>query len=266
MDQENQKKSGSRIKRNVLTPLKSTVKRGIEQIGEKVGEKIEETRARNRAIREVRKKIKQKELEQRALPIARKYGISLEEAVLYIQSEDRRKKAQEARKRLTEQLSEMNKNLSTVTATALQQPTTKKKRRTQQQKVDIYYEPEVYEPYGAESLPQHGQPFLRQEELFFEEEPFVGGEPFEEEPLFPPEPQRRSFPSYSSPSYSRVGATTYRRRVPQSQKPRTRQTKQKIDSMVNQIVIGRKKSPSSPSVATGKSTKKRVDEMLKKLI
>ena len=261
MDQENQKKSGSRIKRNVLTPLKSTVKRGIEQIGEKVGEKIEETRARNRAIREVRKKIKQKELEQRALPIARKYGISLEEAVLYIQSEDRRKKAQEARKRLTEQLSEMSKNLGEVTT--LQQPTTKKKKRTQQKKVDIYYEPEVYEPYGAEPLPQRGQPFPRQEEVFFEEEPFVGGEPFEEEPLLPPEPQRRSFPSYSSPSYSQVGTTTYRRRVPQPQKPRTRQTKQKIDSMVNQIVIGRRKSP---SVATGKSTKKRVDEMLKKLI
>ena len=253
MNQENQKKSGSRIKRNILTPLKSTVKRGIEQIGEKVGEKIEETRARNRAIREVRKKIKQKELEQRALPIARKYGISLEEAVLYIQSEDRRKKAQEARKRLTEQLSQMNKNLSTVTATALQQPTTKKKRRTQQQKVDIYYEPEVYEPYGAESLPQHRQPFLRQEE------PFVGGELLEEEPLFPPEPQRRSFPSYSSPSYSRVGTPTYRRRS----QPQRFDRRQRIDSMVNQIVIGRKRF--SPTTST-KSTKKKIDEMLKKLI
>ena len=137
-------------KSDILSPLKKK----IEQIGEKVGEKIEEVREQNRAIREVRRKIKQKELEEKALPIAKKYGISIEEAVLYMQSEERRKKAQEARKRLTEQLSEMSKNLST--ATALQQPTTKKKRRTQQQKVDIYYEPEVYEPYGAEPLPQHG--------------------------------------------------------------------------------------------------------------
>ena len=241
MNQENQKKSGSRIKRNVLTPLKSTVKRGIEQIGEKVGEKIEETRARNRAIREVRKKIKQKELEQRALPIARKYGISLEEAVLYIQSEDRRKKAQEARKRLTEQLSEMNKNLSTVTATALQQPTTKKKKRTQQQKVDIYYEP---------SSPTYS----RQEEIIFEKEPFI-----EEESLFSPEPQRRSFPSYPPPSYSRVGTPTYRRRL----QPQRFDRRQRIDSMVNQIVIGRKRSPLTTST---KSTKKKIDEMLKKLI
>ena len=207
-------------KSDILSPLKKR----IEQIGEKVGEKIEEVREQNRAIREVRRKIKQKELEEKALPIAKKYGISIEEAVLYIQSEERRKKAQEARKRLTEQLSEMSKNLSTATALQ-QQPTTKKKRKPS-----------------------------RQEETFFEEEPFI-----EEESLFSPEPQRRSFPSYSPPSYSRVGTPTYRRRS----HPQRFDRKQRIDSMVNQIVIGRKRS--SPTTST-KSTKKKIDEMLKKLI
>jgi len=209
-------------KSDILSPLKKK----IEQIGEKVGEKIEEVREQNRAIREVRRKIKQKELEEKALPIAKKYGISIEEAVLYMQSEERRKKAQEARKRLTEQLSQMNKNLSTVTATALQQPTTKKKRG-----------------------------FSRQEEILFEEEPFI-----EEETFFSPEPQRQSFPQYySPPSYSRVGTPTYRRRL----QPQRFDRRQRIDSMVNQIVIGRKRS--SPTTST-KSTKKKIDEMLKKLI
>jgi len=208
-------------KSDILSPLK----KGIEQIGEKVGEKIEEVRERNRAIREVRRKIRQKELEEKALPIAEKYGISIEEAVLYMQSEERRKKAQEARKRLTEQLSEMSKNLST--ATALQQPTTKKKNGSSRQ---------------------------RQEEVFFEEEPFI-----EEESLFSPEPQRRSFPSYPPPSYSRVGTPTYRRRS----QPQRFDRRQRIDSMVNQIVIGRKRSPLTTST---KSTKKKIDEMLKKLI
>jgi len=208
-------------KSDILSPLK----KGIEQIGEKIGEKIEEVRERNRAIREVRRKIKQKELEEKALPIAKKYGISIEEAVLYMQSEERRKKAQEARKRLTEQLSEMSKNLST--ATALQQPTTKKKNGSSRQ---------------------------RQEEVFFEEEPFI-----EEESLFSPEPQRRSFPSYPPPSYSRVGTPTYRRRS----QPQRFDRRQRIDSMVNQIVIGRKRSPLTTST---KSTKKKIDEMLKKLI
>ena len=209
-------------KSDILSPLK----KGIEQIGEKVGEKIEEIRERNQAIREVRRKIKQKELEEKALPIAKKYGISIEEAVLYMQSEERRKKAQEARKRLTEQLSQMNKNLSTVTATALQQPTTKKERSSSRQ---------------------------RQEEVFFEEEPF------EEEPLFSPKPQRQSFSSYPPPSYSRVETPTYRRRS----QPQRFDRRQRIDSMVNQIVIGRKRS--SPTTST-KSTKKKIDEMLKKLI
>ncbi len=244
------KRSGNKPRSGVLTTLKSTVKSGVEQIGEKIGERIEETRARNRAIREVRAKIKRKELEQKALPIARKYGISIEEAILYIQSEERRKRAQEARKRLTEQLGDMSKNLSKTTAL---QPTTKKK--TQQQKVDIYYEPDIYEPLSPASY--GGSP--RQEDFFFEEEPLIEGEGLRGEPFFPPEPpQRRSPPRYYS-SYSRVGTPPYRGRTPQVQKSNRRQ---KIDSMVNQIVIGKKKSfPTS-----GKSTKKRVDEMLKKLI
>ena len=249
MSLEPPKRNGNRPRSGVLTTLKSTLKSGVEQIGEKIGERIEETRARNRAIREVRAKIKRKELEQKALPIARKYGISIEEAILYIQSEERRKRAQEARKRLTEQLGDMSKNLSKTTAL---QPTTKKK--TQQQKVDIYYEPDIYEPYEPLS-PVSSAPYRRssrQEEFFFEEEPLIEGEVLRGEPFFPPEPpQRRSPPRYYS-SYSRVG-------TPQVQKSNRRQ---KIDSMVNQIVIGKKKSfPTS-----GKSTKKRVDEMLKKLI